>query len=140
MRVVKGDIQTIEMENLMNLRTFLTIAAIVALVFALGLILMPAFMATTYGLGTSASEILLTRFFGIELLGLGLTTWLARDFTGASVRPIIIGSLVADALGAIFALMGTVSGVMNSVGWSAFAIYFLLTLGYAYFQFMAPAK
>ena len=50
MRVVKGDIQTIEKENLMNLRTFLTIAAVVALVFALGLILTPAFMATTYGL------------------------------------------------------------------------------------------
>ena len=124
----------------MNLRTFLTIAAVIALAFALGLILMPAFMDTTYGFGTSASEILLSRFFGIELLGLGVAAWLSRDLTGAGARPIIMGSLVADTLGAIFALMGTVSGVMNSVGWSAFAIYFLLTLGFAYFQFMAPIK
>jgi hypothetical protein len=124
----------------MNLRTFLTIAAVVALVYALGLILMPAFMASTYGLGTSASEILLSRFFGVELLVLGLITWLAKDLTGASVRPIITGNLIGNAVGTIFALMGTLGGVMNSVGWSAVAIYFLLALGFAYFQFMAPAK
>ena len=124
----------------MNLRTFLTIAAVVALVYALGLILMPAFMASTYGLGTSASEILLSRFFGVELLVLGLIVWLAKDLTGASVRPIITGNLIGNAVGTIIALMGTLGGVMNSVGWSAVAVYFLLALGCAYFQFMAPAK
>ena len=124
----------------MNLRTFLTIAAVVALVYALGLILMPAFMASTYGLGASASEILLSRFFGVELLVLGVITWLAKDLTGASVRPIITGNLIGNAVGTIIALMGTLGGVMNSVGWSAVAIYFLLALGFAYFQFMAPAK
>jgi hypothetical protein len=124
----------------MKLRTFLIIAAILALGYGLGLILMPAFMNSTYGLGTSGSEILLARFFGVELLVVGLVAWLSKDLTGASVRPIIIGSLVGDAIAAIFALMGTLSGVMNSTGWSAFAIYFLLTLGFAYFQFTAPAK
>ena len=124
----------------MNLRTFLIVAAVLALGYGLGLTLMPAVMNTTYGFGTSGSEILLARFFGVELLALGVVAWMSKDLNGASVRPIITGSLVADTLGAIFALMGTISGVMNSVGWSAFAIYFLLTLGFAYFQFMAPAK
>ena len=124
----------------MKLRTFLIIAAVLALVYALGLILMPAFMNTTYGFGISAPEILLARFFGVELLVLGLITWLAKDLTGASVRPIITGTMVGNAVGAIIALMGTLNGVMNSTGWSAFAIYFLLTLGFAYFQFMAPSK
>jgi len=124
----------------MNLRTFLTIAAIVALVYALGLILMPALMATTYGFGTSASEILLTRFFGVELLVLGVIYWLAKDFTGASARPLITGSLIGNIVGTFFALMGTLNGVMNSLGWSAVAVYLLLALGFAYFQFMAPTK
>jgi hypothetical protein len=124
----------------MKLRTFLTIAAVIALLYALGLILMPAFMATTYGFGTSASEILLGRFFGVEMLVVGLITWLAKDLTGASVRPIIIGSLIGDIVGAFVALMGTLTGVMNSVGWSAVAIYLLIALGFAYFQFKAPAK
>ncbi len=124
----------------MNLRTFLTIAAVVALGFAFGLILMPAFMATTYGFGTSASEILLARFFGTELLVLGVINWLAKDSTGASARPIITGSLIGNTVGAVIALMGVLGGVMNSVGWSAVAVYVLLGLGFAYFQFMAPAK
>jgi len=124
----------------MNLRTFLTIAAVVALGYALGLILMPAFMATTYGFGTSASEILLARYFGVELLVLGVINWMAKDFSAANARPIITGSLIGNAVGAYFALMGTLGGVMNSVGWSAVAVYLLLALGFAYFQFMAPAK
>jgi hypothetical protein len=124
----------------MKLRTFLTIVAVIALLYALGLILMPAFMATTYGFGTSASEILLGRFYGVEMLVVGLITWLAKDLTGTSVRPIIIGSLIGDIVGAFVALMGTLTGVMNSVGWSAVAIYLLIALGFAYFQFKAPAK
>ena len=124
----------------MKLRTFLMIASILALAYAAGLILMPAFMNSTYGFGGSASEILLSRFFGVELLVLGLITWLAKDMTGAGVRPIITGSLIGNAVGTIIALMGTLSGVMNTAGWSAVAIYLLLTLGFAYFQFMAPAK
>lgn len=124
----------------MKLRTFLIVAAVLALGYGLGLILMPALMNSTYGFGTSAGEILLSRFFGVELLGLGVAAWLSKDLTGTSVRPIITGSLIVDALGAIFALMGTLNGVMNSAGWSAVVIYVLLTLGFAYFQFMVPAK
>ena len=124
----------------MNFRTFLTIAAVVVLGYALGLILMPVFLATTYGFGTSASEILLARYFGVELLVLGVIYWMAKDFTGANARPLITGSLIGDIVGTFFALMGTLNGVMNSFGWSAVAVYLLLALGFAYFQFMAPPK
>ncbi len=124
----------------MKLRTYFTIVAVVALLYALGLILMPTFMATLHGLGTSASEILLARFFGVELLAIGLITWLSKDLPYSSVRPIITGSLIADIVGAFFALMGTLNGVMNTFGWSAFAVYLLFALGFAYFQFLAPAK
>ena len=124
----------------MKLRTFLIVAAIIALAYGLGLSLMPAFINTAYGLGTSTSEILLSRFFGAELVALGLVAWLSKDLTGASVRPIVIGSLVGDAIATIVALMGTLGGVMNSAGWSAVAINIILALGFAYFQFMAPAK
>jgi hypothetical protein len=124
----------------MKLKTFLTIASIFALVYGLGLLLLPAFMNATYGLGTSTSELLLARFFGTEMLVVGLITWLSKDLTGASVRPIITGSLIGDFVGAIIALLATLAGVMNAAGWSAFGIYLLIGLGFAYFQFMAPSK
>ena len=124
----------------MNLRTFFTIAAVIALFYALGSIFMTTQMGVLYGFGNSPSEILLGRFFGVELLVLGIAYWLARDTSLANARPFIVGSLIGNLVGAYFALMGTLSGVMNSVGWSSFAVYLLLALGFAYFQFMAPAK
>jgi hypothetical protein len=120
----------------MNTRTVLTTAAVVALVYAVGLLLMPAFMGNLYGLGTSPVQELIARFFGTGLLAVGLINWLAKDMDYATPRPIILGNLVGDAVGLIVALMGTVGGVMNSLGWSSVVIYLLLTLGFGYLQFM----
>ena len=124
----------------MKLRTFITITAVVGLLYAVGLLFVPAFMATTYGMGTSASEILLARLFGGALLALGLVQWLSRDFTGASIRPVIVGSLVGEIVGLIVALFGTLGGTMSGVGWSAVVIYLVFGLGFAYYQFMGAAK
>lgn len=120
----------------MNTRTVLTTAAVIALIFAVGLLLMPAFMATLYGIGTSPSEVLLARFFGTGLLAIGLINWLAKDMDYSTLRPILLGNLVADIVGLIVSVMGTVGGVMNSLGWLSVALYLLLALGFAYLQFM----
>ena len=124
----------------MKLRTFFMIVAVIGLLYSVGLLLMPEFMETSYGTGTSAGEVLSDRFFGGTLLSLSVITWLARDLTGASVRPIITGSLIGNAVGFVVALMGTLGGVMNASGWSAVVIYLVFSLGFAYFQFMAPPK
>jgi len=124
----------------MKLRTLLTAAAIVALFYAVVLILVPGTSNTMYGLGTSPSEILLARFFGITLLNIGLLTWLARDYTGFDARPLVLSGLIADAVGFIVSLLATLSGVLGPLGWSAVVIYLVLALGFAYFQFMAPAE
>jgi hypothetical protein len=130
----------VEKENAMKLSTFLKIVSIVAFVYALGLILLPTTLLSIYGFGASAADRLLSQFFGVELLAVGLITWLARDFTGESVRPVITGSLIADVVGAVVSIVGTLAGVMSSAGWSAVLIYVVFALGFAYFQFMPPAK
>ena len=124
----------------MNLRTFLIVAAVVAFGYSLGTFLLPVFMTTTYGFGSSGSEILLARLYGVELLIVGITAWLSKDLPLASMRPFLTANVIGNAVGTIFALMGTLGGVMNSIGWSAVAIFLLFTLGFAYLRFMAPAK
>lgn len=124
----------------MKLRTFFTIAAIIALIYAVGLLLIPGTMNTLYGLGASSSEKLLARFFGVDLLILGLILWLGKDLNGVSSRPIVTGNLIGDAVGFIITLVGTLRGTMNGLGWSAVLIYLLLALGFAYYQFMAPTR
>ena len=123
----------------MKLRSFLIIVAVIALLYAIGLLLVPEFMDSTYGMGASSpGEVLMDRYFGTALLTLGLIAWLAKDLTRASVRPIITGSLIGDAVSVVVSLVGVLSGVMNATGWSSVVIYLLMALGFAYYQFMAP--
>ena len=124
----------------MKFRTFLMIAAVVAILYALALLLVPGAMDTSYGTGPSAGEMLTDRMFGSALLGWGIIFWLSRDFTGANARPVIIGSLVGEAVFFVVALVGTLTGVMNATGWTAVVIGLVFTLAFAYFLFVAPPK
>jgi hypothetical protein len=120
----------------MNTRTVLTVASVIAFIFGLGLVLMPAFMGTLYGTGTAPNQLLLGRLFGSTLLGFGVINWLTRDSDYAVVRPILLGNLVGDAVGLLVCLMGTLGGVMNSMGWLSVVIYLVLILGFGYLYFM----
>jgi len=124
----------------MNLRTFIIISAALALIYGLGLVFMPVTLLSMYGFSSGASEKLLSQFFGSELLVLGVIAWLSKDSTGASVRPLVTGNVVGNAVATIVSLMGALNGTMSAFGWSAVGIYLFLTLGFGYFQFMAPSK
>jgi uncharacterized membrane protein len=123
----------------MKQRTFFIIAAVVALVYAVGLLVVPGTMNAAYGIGSSSADKLLARFFGVDLLVIGLILWLGKDLNSVSSRPIIAANLIGNVVGIVVALVGTLRGTMNAFGWSAVVIYFLLALGFAYFQFMQPA-
>lgn len=120
----------------MNTRTVLTVAAVLALLFAVGFLLIPATIGPLYGFAGSPAEVLITRFFGSALLALGLINWLAKDADYATLRPILLGNMIGDGVGALVALMGTMSGVTNALGWSTVVLYLLLGLAFAYLYFM----
>ena len=83
---------------------------------------------------------LLAQLFGVELIAVGLLCWFARNVSDSvTQRAIILAFLIANVIGLIVSLMGTLSGVVNAVGWSAVLIYLVLAAGYAYFQFMKPS-
>jgi hypothetical protein len=109
---------------------------VISLIYGIGILLAPTFVGPLYGFGNSPAEILLGRFFGAALLGIGLINWLAREADYVSLRPIILGNLIADVVGLLVCVMGTLSGVMNSLGWFSVALYLLLSLGFGYLQFM----
>ncbi len=122
----------------MKLNRLLVFNALVALVYGLSFALSPATVLSLYGATTSASEMLTGQLFGAALISLGLLTWLARNVTDLRAqRAIILSSLIANTVGVIVAVKGTVSGVISSAGWSAVGIYLVLAMGYGYFQFRA---
>src|SRR3990172_1180494 len=124
----------------MKYRNLLVVNAVVALLYGIGLVLLPSTVLSLYGVTPGPAVNLASQLFGVELLHVGLICWFARNVSDSPAqRAIILASLIGQVFGLIVALMGTLSGVFNVVGWSAVAIYLLLGLGYAYLQFMKPS-
>ena len=123
----------------MKLNNLLALNAVVALAFGIAFLLFPGTTLSLYG-ATPGPQIDLTgQLFGVELIHVGLLAWLIRNVAdGLAQRAIILAFLIGDALGLLISLIGTISGVLNPFGWSAVVIYAVLSLGYAYFQFMRP--
>ena len=124
----------------MKLSNLLVVNAIVALVYGISFVLVPATVLSLYGVAQGPAVELLGQYFGSALIAIGLLTWFARNVADSEAqRAIILALLISDVIGVIVSVLGTVSGVMSAVGWSAVGIYALLALGYAYLQFVKPS-
>jgi hypothetical protein len=124
----------------MTYRNFLSIASIVAFLFALGFILMPGQLMGLYDVDLNSGGILVGRLFGAALLGFGLLNWLSRDFSEKGVKQAVLtANLASDGLGFIFMLIGQIGGVpgINTLGWSSVLVYLLLAAGFAYLRFFS---
>ena len=124
----------------MKYSNLLVVNAVVALLYGIGLVLLPSTVLSLYGVTPGPAVNLASQLFGVELLHVGLICWFARNVSDSPAqRAIILASLIGQVIGLVVSVMGTLSGVFNAVGWSAVAIYLLLGLGYAYLQFMKPS-
>ena len=80
------------------------------------------------------------RLFGASLVGFGIRTWQLRKLREeAPLRSLATALAVSDALGALVAVWGTATGVVNGLGWTTVAIYALLGAGFANFALRKPA-
>ena len=124
----------------MTYRNFLTFASVVAFIFALGFILMPAGLVSFYNVTLNEGGVLIGQLFGAALLGFGVLNWSARSWgEGAAKQAVLTANLAADAIGFIFSLIGQLGGVpgVNALGWSTVLIYLILAAGFAYLRFFA---
>jgi len=125
----------------MKLKTLMIINAIVAIVFGVTFVIVPAQAYSLYDITANEQLILMGRLFGAALIGFALLTWMARNATDSDARRAIVFALfIADGIGFVAALIGQLSNVVNALGWSTVAIYLLLALGFGYFQFFKAAS
>lgn len=118
----------------MALRVFLSTVAFLGLVHGVAFLIAPDQVAILYGMPNSAAVALMARFFGGALLAWCGILWSARSFRDAgAVRSILICTAVAEAIGVLTAIAGTVAGTLNGFGWVAVAIYLFGTVGCSYF-------
>ena len=121
----------------MRLKTLLVINAVVSAVYGLGFVLVPGQVVSLYGVEESAALMYTGQLFGAALIAFAVLTWSARNAVESEARrAIVLALLIGDAVGFIVALIGQLGEVVNALGWSSVGLYLLLTLGFAYFQFV----
>ncbi len=124
----------------MKLSSFLMVKAIVCFLFAIGYIVVPVATGSIYEITLDPDGIVMARFFGALLLGIGLILWLSRNADWSLLKGITLSLFIADTIGFVIALVAQLSGVMNSLGWIIVAIWLLLALGLGYFRFLKPTN
>jgi len=125
----------------MRIRNLFLIHSLIALLYSLGLLLIPQTMLFLYGITSTAGDRLLAQFFGVQLLMSGMATLLARDESASSARNAITMSImISSAVGLIVSIGGTMSDTMNALGWSAVVIFGFFAVAFAYFQFIATEE
>ena len=118
----------------MTMKTWFTIISVIGIVFGVGFLLVPEQLGSIYGLKESPDVELGQRFFGAALLAWALIAWFAKDFRDAvTLRGVLIASAIGHTAGLLVSVFGTLSGVMNAVGWSSALVFLFGAVGSIYF-------
>lgn len=119
----------------MKLSSFLLLKAVISLIFGISFLIYPTVAMSIYGVALDEIGILMVRFFGGGLIGIGLICLYQRNTSFETLQSILLALFVADAIGFFVALQAQVTGLMNYAGWSVVAVWLLLALGLFYFRF-----
>lgn len=120
----------------MKISSFFIVKAVICFIFGLGSLFIPTIMWPIYGVSLDPNGLLMTRFLAALLIGIGLILWIFRNEEPEKLKGITLSLFIADTIGFIVALVGQLSGVMNSWGWIVVAIWLFLAAGLGYFRFM----
>lgn len=127
----------------MTLRNLFLTNAIIALLYGIVMLVIPAQFLGFYDVSVNAGGAVIGQLFGTALVAVGLICWLARDAEESVARDAIVVALLwSDVIGAVVCILAAVSGAVNGLGWTSVALYVMLATGYAYFKYVpqtAPA-
>jgi hypothetical protein len=125
----------------MKLATFLSIKAVISIIFAVVLILTPAFYMSLAGVAIDEVGVNLARLVGAMLFGIAMMCWLLRSTAASEARrAALLGLFCADTLGFVISLIAQFRGLYNALGWINVILWFLLALGLGYFCFIKTAE
>lgn len=116
----------------MLLNTFLKIHAIIALVFGLGFLLIPATILSFYTeVELNEAGTFMSRLFGSAILTYAAVLWFASDTPDSEAkRAIVKGFFLSMLVGLGVALHFQLTGPINALGWSTVALYAFLSFSY----------
>jgi len=118
----------------MKLKTWMTVKAIVCIVFGLGFVILPSVVMNLYDVKLGEGGVYMTRLLGQAFILLSLLLWLVRNTDEAATRrAFALAIFVGDLIGFVISLQGQLAGSVNALGWVTVIIYLVLALGFGYF-------
>ena len=125
----------------MKISTLMVINAVISIVFGIAFAVLPAQVVSLYGATAEAPLKYTGQLFGAALITFAILTWSARNAADSEARrAIVLALFIGHGIGFIVSLIGQISGVVNTLGWSTVVIYLFLSLGFGYFQFAKSAS
>jgi hypothetical protein len=125
----------------MTIRLYLTIAAVVAILYALAFLLIPVQASLFFSGFAEPRAVLYLRFCGAAILAWGLIVWFARDFRSwDAVRGVLLASVVGLAVNIIINVWATLQGWLNGNAWGSTVVLALLFLGGIYELLVGQAR
>lgn len=125
----------------MQLKTMIVILVVLSIVYGFLFLLVPAEMMSLYGLDLHDGGQMMAHLFGSALLGLAVLNWLGRNVKQGEFRRALVASdFVFSLVGWFVIIEALIQGVGNALFWLSFSIYFFLTIGFGYFQFINTAS
>jgi hypothetical protein len=123
----------------MKLKILLITNAIIAALYGIVILLIPAQLGSLYGFTSTPELNFVARLLGVYLLATGILSWLIRNAPVSQGRTAILYAFLAmDVLGFVVTLIYMLNATLNAQGWLLVAIYLLLGAGFTYFLFLTP--
>jgi len=111
----------------MNTKLYLTVAAVVAILYALAFLLIPVQASLFFSDFAEPRATLYLRFCGAAILAWGLIVWFARNFEGRyAVRSVLIAGVVGLAINIVINVWATLQGWLNAKAWGSTLVLGLL--------------
>jgi hypothetical protein len=115
----------------MSLKALLSLYAVVAGFFFIGLVSVPAFWIALYGATPDPQATVLLRLVGALFGGLAVMAWVGRSAEPSRSRDaMVLGLTVLNGLAALASVWGALSGVYNQFAWGPVATFALSTIGF----------
>ena len=113
----------------MVFKSVASINGILSIAYGVAGLVVPAAIASVYGLEITDRERGILRLLGASYLGLGVLCWVARGvIDGAARRAIALGALAGWGLGVPVEL----GGLVNALGWSVVGLQIAFVLGWGW--------
>jgi hypothetical protein len=121
----------------MKISIFMTIKSLVTLFFGMAFLIIPSQALSMYGITTDYAGLLMSRFFGVGFMMIGLVCWFVGNAESSELRQDILFALfVTDILGFSLSLITQLTGFLNTAGWINVLLWLLMAFGAGYFRFL----